>query len=239
MNIKIKNWAIFSLLIIAIIIVVPSVCYFRAFTEKSSNTSDWSNYATYLNVCIASCNLISFIFLSILIYNYNLRRDSANEKFQLNLSKPILTFETDSDNSTGKEIWSMKNIGNGPALNIKVAEMNEDNWIGNKVVAYHLGKNESKKLIWLTSAGLICAMYKDLFDNEYLSVAINDTTTIFDIKNKSISKNDIISQEYFQSFLELSTERLHLARKKSSATSTTSSSTSGSQTTTQNSIGDI
>jgi hypothetical protein len=128
--------------------------------------------ANLLSVIIALVALV-FSVVSFLL-SYDLSRRSA-----ITGIKPVLVFEYDG--STG---WILGNVGNGPALNVLVAQKKVSGGWFNPVRVPPLAAESSFVPAWLghvNTTGL-GATYTDIDGREYSSVTGNDLTTISDGK---------------------------------------------------------
>jgi hypothetical protein len=97
--------------------------------------------------------------------------------FRLNFrasARPVLVFEY-----VPEEGWHLKNIGQGPALNIIVAQHGKSGW-KHPVRVPALSKDGSTKLVWClhdNELGL-GAMYEDGYRKKYPSECHNDLSTV-------------------------------------------------------------
>ena len=80
--------------------------------------------------------------------------------------KPVLVFVDDPE----RECWVLQNVGNGPALNVLVAQRQGGQWF-NPVLAPPLGKDSAFPLTWLGRADVtgLGATYSDFEDRRYTS----------------------------------------------------------------------
>jgi hypothetical protein len=88
--------------------------------------------------------------------------------------KPVLTIAY-----RGSSGWYVKNIGNGPALNVVVAEKGQGDWF-KPVRIPALANSEEHALRWLgqTNIESIGATYFDIDGRQYTSLTEQDLTTI-------------------------------------------------------------
>lgn len=88
--------------------------------------------------------------------------------------KPVLivTYRNDSG-------WSLRNVGNGPGLNVIVATRRSGNWVS-PVRVPPLAVGAEVVLLWLARADVdsIGARYFDIDGRQYTSVIDHDLTTI-------------------------------------------------------------
>lgn len=172
------------------VIMIPIAFYVKTFTIQSKQTSDWSNFATFLAVFISLANLFVFIYFSELIYNYNLKKDELIEEKEKQieaLERPILSF-----NKTEKSIYEITNIGRGAALNVKVLvklkiDKNKHGWSWG-YICYSLYIHQNLSLPNTIDCLEICAKYTDIFGNQFVSYMKDDYLKIIDL---SIEKPSI------------------------------------------------
>ena len=89
--------------------------------------------------------------------------------------KPVLTIEYRND--TG---WSLRNVGNGPALNVIVAQRHSEGEWFNPVRVSSLAHDSETRLHWLdhTNIKWIGATYTDIDGRQYSSMTSEDLTTV-------------------------------------------------------------
>lgn len=127
----------------------------------------------------------------------NKKGEEESEKIRRAMERPVLTFQSrrlhtvERDNRTevfvklqnrpeyvaGHEIWSVYNIGNGPALNLKLAFKNaieHKHWEKEIVKANSLTKEGRLVLEWVDLAAVLCVVYTDLAGTKYVSVFADD-----------------------------------------------------------------
>jgi hypothetical protein len=197
------------------VILFSVIIYIISFWSHgfSKEPSAWGAFSDYLNPFISIANLIIFIWLSIEVFHYNANKDKQSEEFQKSIEKPILILKSTSSKEFCREIWAIVNIGNGAALNLKVAESNgrQVKWIGPVTKCYSLGKGDAQELPWLMYANIICVVYEDIFKNKYVTIAADDESYIqaFDEKFNSFQLLDgTIEKSNIEDFLKLNTQRL-------------------------------
>lgn len=231
MNKKNENINLWLFIPIVVIILIGLCTYHAAFGHYgiSGMTVDWSNFATYLNVFVSMCNLYLFAILTVKVYQYNRNRDIANDSFQRSIQQPILVLRS-SQPDNDSEKWYLANIGNGAALNIRVAESNvrDIKWITPVTKCYSLGKDGTLPLSWLKYANVICVVYEDIFGERYVSIGADDesqfrrmkgTFVPIEIEGYALEKKDI------EAFWSLPSERLHRAILGVSSTTTSHATT--------------
>jgi hypothetical protein len=89
-----------------------------------------------------------------------------NQRAAVRARKPVLIFVDDPKQGC----WTLHNVGNGPALNVLVAQRNAGTWF-NPVIVPPFGKDASFPLTWLgriNSDGL-GVTYSDFEDRRYTS----------------------------------------------------------------------
>jgi hypothetical protein len=106
--------------------------------------------------------------------------------------KPVLIIEY-----RGAPGWYSKNVGNGPALNIVVAERERNEWF-KPVRVPPLANGESRLLRWLdqTNVSSIGVTYVDIDDRRYTSVTSKDLTTIEDGNRLTKWREDDIQKQW-------------------------------------------
>jgi hypothetical protein len=111
--------------------------------------------ATVISIASVAIALASFIF------NYGLAHRAA-----VRARKPVLVFVDDP----AQGAWLLQNVGNGPALNVLVAQRQEGQWF-NPVIVPPLSTESSYPLTWLgriNTTGL-GVTYTDFEDRRYTS----------------------------------------------------------------------
>jgi len=111
--------------------------------------------ATVISIVSLAIALVSFVL------NYGLARRAA-----VRARKPVLVFVDAPEQGT----WVLQNVGNGPALNVLVAQRQDGKWF-NPVIVPPLSVDSSYPLKWLgrvNSTGL-GATYSDFENTLYTS----------------------------------------------------------------------
>jgi len=124
---------------------------------------DWKQY---VSVAALLFSLVSFLL------TFSLSRTSA-----VTSVRPVLVFEY----SAG-EGWSLRNVGNGPALNVLVAmKSNDSDWL-QPVRIPALGHDGSFQLRWLGHANVrtLGASYVDIIARAYSSISTNDLSEVYE-----------------------------------------------------------
>ena len=89
---------------------------------------------------------------------------------------PALVFVYDS----GSNSWELRNVGNGPALNVTVAHQpfSTDGWVEPTRI-YPVSEGESVPIGWVGSnPDRLAASYTDAHNREYTSITDEDLTQI-------------------------------------------------------------
>ncbi len=73
-------------------------------------------------------------------------------------SRPILIFSLRSET-----LWQLQNVGNGPAINILVGEMNNERQWVNVTNCYPLATGASVPLLWLRHGVQLATVYTDIY----------------------------------------------------------------------------
>ena len=215
---KHKGKIIFALIAIIIVSLIFYVVNFWG--HKFSNTTEtWGAFSDYLNPFIAISNLIVFIWLSFSVYEYNEKKDRQDEILKTKMERPVLVSSSDYHPHTNpQEVWSIKNVGNGAALNLLITTKTQRNlsWRVPAIKCFSLGKMESIELLWAAPIiDVICVIYEDIFENKYVTVFADDKsfTQPLNREYKKISiQNFTFEKEEILKILELRQERIHWAR---------------------------
>lgn len=89
-------------------------------------------------------------------------------------SKPVLIFT-----SRGKGTrWKLQNYGNGPAINILVAESETFTHWNEAVNCYPLAINQSVELIWVKRAEILAATYSNIYGEQFTSICQYNQTKV-------------------------------------------------------------
>ncbi|MDB5199100.1 MAG: hypothetical protein JWO92_1063 [Chitinophagaceae bacterium] len=192
--------------------------YFNNFEGKfSTEPTPWGSYGTFINSFVTLANVSLFLMFSLLVYRYN-----------RTVNSPILTFKTKIKKK--REVWIIKNIGNGPAMNLLVAYKTDANehWIHPAVKCYSLGKDDSVTLDWIDNPDVIGVYYTDIFKNEFIALVGNDITEISSYSQfKEFTINNFVyTKNFFEPMLNLTSVRLAQIRNLTAdSTSTTTTQT--------------
>jgi hypothetical protein len=89
-----------------------------------------------------------------------------NQRAAIRARKPVLVFMDEPSEGC----WVLRNVGNGPALNVLVAERAEGRWF-NPVLIPPFGRDTSFALKWLGRVNVtgLGAIYSDFEDRSYTS----------------------------------------------------------------------
>jgi hypothetical protein len=100
---------------------------------------------------------------------------SLNIKSARNNRKPVLVFEYQKDNG-----WLIRNVGNGPALNVIVACKGEKGAWKYFVRLPALAKDDKFKLTWLGDCNVwsLSSVYTDFLRTRYTLISIHDENYI-------------------------------------------------------------
>lgn len=184
-----ENLILSVISLLVFLICISSIgFYFYKFSEISLVTSDWSNFATYFSAFISLANLMVFIYFSILVFDYNKKKDKQIEA----LDKPILAFvKYDSDK------YKVTNIGRGPALNLRVKVIKNKIESSFGYICYSLKVNEDLELPNSNDTVKLFAEYMDVMGNKFLSHMNNDTMICviqYGEKKQELSNADVIKE---------------------------------------------
>jgi hypothetical protein len=127
---------VINLLIIGslIILILPLWLYYDHFGSNtySGNFKDWVDFSQYYTLFFAVFNGVILLLLTWRIHKEN-----------ISLNKPLLVFTIDAGK---KYSHSIKNIGNGPALNIEIYASKVDGKWNQRIKGLTLGKGEDYEL---------------------------------------------------------------------------------------------
>ena len=172
--------------IIAALIAVPIIIYIANFrtSQISSNPDDWGVFGDYLggilNPMIALFNLGILSYLTYVIHKANEQRETENQKREIEKERPILIFKITPETSPN---YLVKNVGNGPAINVEIFNSsNKDIW-GIKVAGIYLMQNEEMRIDWAVGQTRFGAKYSDMFDKIHFSYATGNKMWFKDIEH--------------------------------------------------------
>lgn len=103
---------------------------------------------------------------------------ALNQRAAVRARKPVLVFVDDPDARS----WVLRNVGNGPALNVVVAQRQDEHGWFNPVRVPPLGREAHFRLHWLGrwSAGGLGATYTDFEDRRYTSTLGGEISCTYD-----------------------------------------------------------
>lgn len=78
--------------------------------------------------------------------------------------RPVLVFALDSD-----QVWKLKNVGRGPAMNVLVGEQTQDGVWTQVIRCNPIAVGDATSLPWLEYAWELAATYRDVDGREYTS----------------------------------------------------------------------
>jgi hypothetical protein len=122
-----------------------------------------------MSAALSSSALLVSLFSFALTYRHTRRTTVLSRK-------PVLVFVYD-----GQRGWVLKNVGNGPALNVIVAQMKNDKWFC-RVRVPPIAKDGEFIPLWLghvNDTGL-GATYADTEGFPYSSITHNDLTNVYE-----------------------------------------------------------
>jgi hypothetical protein len=221
-----------AIILAILVIVVGLTAYSFHFSSRSisGDTRDWSYFSTYINPFVTLANLTIFIWFSNLVFTYNSKKDSQEALFKKVIERPVLIF---TNAGVENEIWVVKNIGKGAALNLKIFESSgrSDKWKIPVTKCYSLGSGETLKLDWLSYANIIGVLYEDVFSTKYIAIGADDETHIKELDNyetiairgRNFPKSEFVELETVQ------TQRMALARKNIGKISSTTDQTTSQE----------
>lgn len=168
MNFKIKKFIISYVPIITII--SPLIIYFFHFHNGFAyNSIEWNNFSSFINPFITLLNVFVFYSLTISINKSNKQREDS-------IQMPKLIFKDYNG-------WEICNIGNGEAMNIKIAVLLDANCtLAHDILikVYSLGNMQNIKLQFIKKAHIIIAFYENISGGKFVSIVGDDDTTIID-----------------------------------------------------------
>ena len=100
-----------------------------------------------------------------------------NHRASVRARKPVLVFVDDPEQGC----WMLQNVGNGPALNVLVAQRDSGHWF-NPVRGRPLAKDAAFGLEWLGRVNVtgLGASYADFEDRRYTSTLGNEVARAFE-----------------------------------------------------------
>ena len=107
-----------------LIIGIPSYQYYKQFSVYgiSSKTEAWAQLGDFLNVWVSMASLIILGGLTHYLHSLDSKREIDNQNIEAARSRPYLVIVID------RPSIFVKNVGNGPAMNIRNAIFSNGNW---------------------------------------------------------------------------------------------------------------
>ena len=87
-------------------------------------------------------------------------------------SNPVLIFTSRGEGTR----WKLENYGNGPAINILVAEGETSKHWDEIVNCYPQAVGSSVELVWLKKAGILAATYSNIYGEQFTSICHHNQT---------------------------------------------------------------
>lgn len=161
------------------IIAIPVICYLIQFGDQGMSDSQetWAHFGDYLNVWVSLASLIA---ISILTYVIHLREQSLQHSLKERedvINRPLLAIQ-----ALGVyNLYRIKNIGVGPALDIKTSFIPDD-WYrvensGNYVVPENhppLGSGHEHEFSEYGASRTMVAVYSDIWGNKISTFLTGD-----------------------------------------------------------------
>jgi hypothetical protein len=179
--------------ITAVFIIIPIIFYVCMFYSQpiSTDSSNWSDFATYLTGFVSTANLLVFILLTREIHAYNLNKDEQNSK----QDKPIISFKL----QPGSKKYFAENVGKGTALNVIICgNLGDNKWL--EAYHYYSFSPNAEKEVKVNMNNALLAKYTDIFGTEYISFMDGDKLRYFEIEVEKVKKE--YPEEYRKSKFE-------------------------------------
>lgn len=205
-----KNWKPLLSVIIIVAIISAAIPFFTIFSKQSfsAKLSDWADAASWFSLFVTIITTVFLGYISWNIHENEKRRDNDMKSLLTSIEKPILTFfSTPANDNSNIDLWWIKNVGKGAALNLSVTHFpsNGEKWNNVLTDCYSLGGDGSTiQLKWLnkTQVNKLLVFYNDtLTDRVHISICHKDRTTVSsldgfsDLKDNSnliLSKDELI-----------------------------------------------
>lgn len=146
-------------------IVLPLLFYIYFFRDQpiSSNSADWNQFSGFLSAFISLANLIIIVALTYILNEQNQEREDDRQRQEEARSRPLLIFK-----EVSKDKWMVKNIGNGPALNVVLDVIHQGPGFGTSHQLYSLmsGEEYSFPTNYINTISFKCS-YNDIFENRF------------------------------------------------------------------------
>lgn len=91
--------------------------------------------------------------------------------------RPILVFIRDHAEAVPR--WKIRNIGQGPAMHIRIRDYESDNIVKRKVRPYALEPGNERPLTWVTAGFKLEADYTDIYGRRWYRSTAKDNETVF------------------------------------------------------------
>lgn len=170
-----KKSLLLIVLIIFLVLGLPLYFFFLNFKGQhfSEDTSNWSDFGSYVSSAAAVCNLIIFVFLTLELQRYN-EKEGEHQKA---LQKPIISFFRPDNISS----YAIENVGAGTALNIIIRwEYDEETKNYNRISqGYCLRSGAVGGMRWSEVIKEFAVQYDDVFGNRYYSYFNDDHLQFF------------------------------------------------------------
>jgi hypothetical protein len=174
------------------LLLIGAAAYFIKFHSGFSNDPQhWGQFSDYFNLFVGISNLVVVFWFSIAVYKYNeVRdkenkiRDERNDEFQKSIERPIVIFRS-NHNTLKLECWEIVNVGNGAALNIRLAELqtNKQAW-ETPIKLYSLAKDGKQLLPWTNNSRILVAHYTDVSSRDgYFTITAGDESQVVSAEN--------------------------------------------------------
>jgi len=200
----------------SVIIVSPIIFFLNNFGDWyiSSDQAKWGQLGDFMNVWVSIANLILVGTLTYYLNELQIQREQEYRKMEATrlktseeneknrdelirqreeqLNRPYVIFRREPSG-----LYILKNIGNGPALNITWAQMRDDVWL-NEHITFPLGSGESRNIEReMASNDIIGIEYNDIFNKDYSTIYVHGVTEFFQDtgiyqQNRTVQRNEIL-----------------------------------------------
>ena len=158
-----------------IVISIPLIVYSCEFGHLGISNSQevWGQFGDYLNVWVSLASLIAISMLTYFIHTREQHLQESLQKREDIINRPLIAIE-----SVGiYNLYRLKNIGLGPALDIKTSykPLNRNTWereINYVKTSNHapLGPGHEHEFSEYGVSGLMVAVYSDIWGNKITSI---------------------------------------------------------------------
>jgi hypothetical protein len=138
-------------------------------------------YTEILNLIVSALNVIAFITLSVMIHRYNVKKDAIDFMRQI----PLISIEQNYNQN-----FEIKNIGSGPALNVKVLsnpDFEEKIWRINEIAYNIFNDGKTIELISFNKIAYLI-LYSDVHQNKYYSFMHDNIFHFGKVDDKKLPK---------------------------------------------------